>query len=160
MYTTNTYSSGYFPEEVVAFIAAFFIVILIFALVFGVMSIIANWKIFEKAGEKGWKAIIPGYNLYIFFKLFWNTNMFWACLVAAFAGGFISGGFENIAWLGSLLTLAAAVLEYVMYWYMCKSFGKTTGFFVGYLFLTPIFGLILGFDSSQYAGNVSPKKLG
>jgi hypothetical protein len=27
------------------------------------------WKIFEKAGEKGWKSIIPIYNIYIFFKI-------------------------------------------------------------------------------------------
>ena len=28
--------------------------------------IIAWWNIFEKAGQPGWKAIIPFYNVYIF----------------------------------------------------------------------------------------------
>src|SRR5580700_1458 len=27
------------------------------------------WKIFEKAGEKGWKALIPIYNYYIWLKI-------------------------------------------------------------------------------------------
>ena len=28
-----------------------------------VLEIIATWRIFEKAGEDGWKSIIPIYNL-------------------------------------------------------------------------------------------------
>jgi signal peptidase I len=32
-------------------------------------SIIGLWKIFEKAGEKGWKALIPIYNYYIWLKI-------------------------------------------------------------------------------------------
>ncbi len=34
-----------------------------------VASIAGLWKIFEKAGEKGWKALIPIYNYYIWLKL-------------------------------------------------------------------------------------------
>lgn len=34
-----------------------------------VLGIVAMWKIFEKAGEPGWAAIIPFYNLYVLFKI-------------------------------------------------------------------------------------------
>ncbi|HVA98567.1 MAG TPA: DUF5684 domain-containing protein, partial [Bacteroidia bacterium] len=38
-------------------------------LLFAVSTVIGLWKLFEKAGEKGWKAIIPIYNYYIWLKL-------------------------------------------------------------------------------------------
>ena len=51
-----------------------------------VIAIIAWWKLFEKAGEKGWKAIIPVYNTYILFKICGIKNWFWAFLgVSIFA---------------------------------------------------------------------------
>ena len=39
------------------------------ASILGILSIIANWKIFEDHGEKGWKALIPFYSTYIFGKI-------------------------------------------------------------------------------------------
>lgn len=38
----------------------------IFILVIGwyILQVVAYWKIFEKAGEPGWKAIVPFYNTY------------------------------------------------------------------------------------------------
>ena len=41
----------------------------IFAIIVGILTIIANWKIFTKAGEKGWKSLIPIYNTIILFKI-------------------------------------------------------------------------------------------
>ena len=38
-------------------------------LAIAVLGIVAMWKIFEKAGEPGWAAIIPFYNLYVLFKI-------------------------------------------------------------------------------------------
>ena len=33
-----------------------------------------------------------------------------------------------------------------------QAFGKSTGFIIGLIFLTPIFEMILGFGSAQYVG--------
>ena len=38
---------------------------LIFALAWWILQIIANWNIFTKAGEAGWKSIIPIYGDYV-----------------------------------------------------------------------------------------------
>lgn len=40
-----------------------------FSLVIAVLSVIALWKVFVKAGEPGWAALIPFYNIYLSFKL-------------------------------------------------------------------------------------------
>ena len=52
---------------------AFTILILIVCVV---LPVIGNWKIFVKAGEPGWKALIPIYYSYILFKIAWNAAYF------------------------------------------------------------------------------------
>jgi hypothetical protein len=45
-----------------------------------VLLIVAWWKLFEKAGEHGWAAIIPFYNTYVLYKISGKTKLFWAYL--------------------------------------------------------------------------------
>ena len=48
---------------------------LILAFVWWLLQIIANWRIFTKAGEPGWKSIIPVYGDYISGQLlFWVSQ--------------------------------------------------------------------------------------
>lgn len=51
---------------------------LIFALVWWILQIIANWNIFTKAGEAGWKSLIPIYGDYVSYKIAWQTSLFLA----------------------------------------------------------------------------------
>ena len=46
-------------------IAGIMLFVSLIALVIGIIQIIAMWKIFTKAGEKGWKSIIPINNFVI-----------------------------------------------------------------------------------------------
>lgn len=58
-----------------------------------ILVVAGAWKMFEKAGEAGWKAIIPIYNMYIVYKLCWNTSLFWIWFgISVFAGIF---GFQT-----------------------------------------------------------------
>jgi uncharacterized protein DUF5684 len=41
----------------------------ILGLVIGVLMIVALWKVFQKAGEPGWAAIVPLYNSFTMFKI-------------------------------------------------------------------------------------------
>lgn len=71
-----------------------------FSTVITVLTIIAFWKIFQKAGEKGWKAIIPFYSQYTEFKIFWNTKWFWATFIVVASSmtvGAVMIGFVVIA---------------------------------------------------------------
>ena len=45
------------------------ILFLLLAIAFFILPYAGMWKLFEKAGEPGWKAIIPIYNTYIMIKL-------------------------------------------------------------------------------------------
>lgn len=52
-------------EFIMDLIAAY----LIFVLILAILQIVAWWRIFSKAGEAGWKSIIPIYNVIVLFKI-------------------------------------------------------------------------------------------
>ncbi len=94
---------------------------------------------FTKAGEAGWKSIIPIYNLIVLLKIV-GREWWWVILFLIPIVGFI-------VWIIVALDLA-------------KSFGRGTGFGIGLIFLTPIFALILGFGSDTYQGLPRPGRVG
>ena len=101
-----------------------------------VISIITLWKIFTKAGEKGWKAIIPFYRIYVLFELTWGSGvMFLLLLIPLFNIYVIIKTCLNVA----------------------RAFGKGGGYATGLFFLSPIFGLIIAFSDMEYLG--VPKKV-
>jgi Family of unknown function (DUF5684) len=104
---------------------------IIFLLAFAIFIIAAMWKVFVKAGQPGWAAIIPIYNIYIMTKIAGKPG-YWTllCLIP----------FLNIVfsiWLHNMIS---------------KSFGKDEGFTVGLVILGFIFWPILGFGAAKYLG--------
>lgn len=114
-------------------------VAMVFALVVGVLTIIANWKLFTKAGQKGWKSIIPIYNAVILFRVAgispWLILAYFAAIIPA---------------IGWLVVLGLNI--YLMY-NLAKAFGKDGAFTVGLVLLNTIFMMILAFGSSEYQLN-------
>ena len=96
-----------------------------------VVGVVAMWKIFAKAGQPGWAAIVPLYNIYILFKITWG---------------------KGILFLLMLIPIVNIVIMIMTMMKLSKAFGKGTGFGIGLIFLGFIFMLILGFDKSQYVG--------
>lgn len=142
MYTTNTMATA----DVLAALGGFLITTVLIALIATVVLVIANWKIFKKAGEPGWAAIIPFYNSYIFAKITWGNGwMFLVAVACAIAANIAS----DIAWLFLLLSLAYTAITY---WKLSKAFGHDIGFAVGMFFLGIVFFPILGFGKDQYLG--------
>lgn len=94
-----------------------------------IVIIISLWKIFQKAGEKGWYAIVPIYNLYILTKII-GKKWWWVILYIIPYFGIIW-----IIWTTNRLR---------------KSFEKNWIFLVGMTFLPFIFFPIIAFDTSLY----------
>lgn len=129
---------------------------LIISLIWYIIMVIANWRIFTKAGEAGWKSIIPVLNTYVLFKIAWNVKMFWIMLGTLIAGSICTsiagdqGG--ALAIIAAVFSLASCVIGIISVHKLSKSFGHGIGFTLGLLFLSPIFTLILGLGSSEYIG--------
>ena len=127
----------------------------IFILVIGwyILQVVAYWKIFEKAGEPGWKAIVPFYNTYTQYKFPWNTRAFWIVLIGGIVGGILQEATEGIpSLLGTLIVLIVAIFNIISLNKLAKAFGHGVGFTIGLFFLNPIFMLILGFSGDEYIG--------
>ena len=148
-------------SEIMAFILGSLATISIIAIVYYVLLVIAQWKIFTKAGEAGWKSIIPIYSTYITYKISWKKkNLFWATLAATVLAFVLSpfsiqaDGSINYAmfFIAMLLLLFAFVVNILLVVRKCRAFGHGVGFAIGMLFFEPIFTLILGFGSSAYLG--------
>ena len=144
--------------------------LMVLSLVFTVLLIIAHWKMFTKAGEKGWKSLIPIYSDYILYKLTWSPGAFWLFVVisvltavfGALSGTFvISSGGEVVATgtgntVFSILTLVtsaiACIIHIMLQVKIAVAYDRGTGTALGLIFLPNIFSLYLGFGSAQYIG--------
>ena len=102
----------------------------VISLVLYVIIAIALWKVFTKAGEPGWLAIIPIVNAFVLVKI---------------------AGFSM--WLGLLylIPIVNIVLHIIVALRVGKAFGKDAVFSVFLLWLFSVIGyLILGFGSATY----------
>jgi hypothetical protein len=98
--------------------------------VFAVM-IASMWKVFVKAGQPGWAALVPVYNLIVLLKITGKPLWWLAMFCIPFA---------------NFVVIVMIMIN------LAKSFGKGTGFGVGLLFLGVVFFPILAFGDAQYQG--------
>ena len=124
-------------------LGAFLGIAIFISLVIAVLQIAGMWKVFSKAGEKGWKCIIPIYNLVILFRI--------SGLSPWIIFGYLAGFIPFVGWI---VSLGISIYQCNS---LAKAFGKDVGYTVGLLFLPTIFYLILGFGKAEYIGkgNVS-----
>ena len=62
---------------------AILIILFLMAVCLLILTVIGYWGVFCKAGEKGWKVLIPFYNEYLLFKIAWKPSIClfkWLCL--------------------------------------------------------------------------------
>ena len=55
-------------------ILIFLAIVLVFALAVGILLLIAQWKVYKKAGERGWASLIPFYSQYVLVKITWGNG--------------------------------------------------------------------------------------
>jgi hypothetical protein len=99
------------------------------SIVLAVVLFVALWKVFEKAGQPGWAAIIPIYNVYILIKVAGRPG-WWLLLIFVPVVNFV---------ISIIISLDVA-----------RNFGKTVGFGIGLIFLSIIFYPILAFGDARY----------
>lgn len=126
---SNYYYDDYLTYEA---LAGFMAVYSVVALAIAAVTIVAMWKLFVKAGEEGWAALVPFYNLYVLYKITWGNGLFFLLLLIPFA---------NI------------VIQIITMVKLAKAFGKGGGWACGLIFLNTIFMCIMAFSQDiQYVG--------
>ncbi len=99
-----------------------------------VLIIASLWKVFVKAGQEGWKSIIPFYNIYVLLQIVGRPGWWLVLFFIPFVNFIIA---------------IIVVID------LAKSFGKGAGFGIGLALLGIIFYPILGFGDATYQGPVA-----
>lgn len=137
-----SYSTG--DTELVAGILGLFGVLWLVIAAVCIFLIVCQWRIFTKAGQPGWKALIPFYSGWVFNQIIFGPQFGWL-MFAYFVG--------VIPVVGSLAMIAWTVYTYVK---LANAYGKSGGFGAFMVFF-PVIGLpMLAFGSSQYCGPQAP----
>lgn len=126
------------------------IIIISLYVIFSLIVItISKWKIYIKAHEPGWAAIIPFYGDYVLSNIVFGNSIYFNVLI-------ICSVFELLARLTELnfFSILAGLVQIFMY-IKCSinlaySFGKGKKFIFGLIFLPFIFYPILAYGSSKY----------
>lgn len=107
-------------------------VAIIIGVIFALLGIIAMWRVFQKAKQPGWAAIIPIYNIYTLLKLCGRPG-WWVVLY--------------------FIPIVNIIIHAVVSIDCAKAFGKSSVFGIVGLWLFSLIGfMILGFGSAQYKG--------
>lgn len=126
-FTTTTSDSAGGGVAIGAFVVIWLAII--------VVMLIAQWKLFVKMGEEGWKGIIPIYSQYIIYT---KANM--------------------PGWYVILLFIPC--INYIALWFLADAlgtmFGKSLGYKILLFLFAPIMYLVLAFGSSEYQGVQRP----
>jgi hypothetical protein len=127
----DLYSDSYYVAPsttestgMMAFLTAYFL----FIVVIYVVAVVAMWKIFEKAGEKGWKALIPLYNYWTLCEIVGKPG--WWSL------SFLLSVIPFVGWIAPLVVAIIVSIE------LGKAFGKDTVwsvFLANYIFTNRLF---------------------
>ncbi len=96
-----------------------------------VLMVASMWKVYVKANEPGWAAIVPIYNVVVMLKII-GKPIWWIALY------FIP-----------LVNIVVGILIVVSF---AKSFGKSTGYAIGLILLPFIFLPMLAFSDATYQG--------
>lgn len=131
----------------VAFIMVFLLIIFAFVIVY----VIALAKLFKKAGEAGWKAIIPFYNTFVLIQI---AGLNWWYFLIAISGTILS--VLGITGLDTLCSLAGYLVNFFIFYNLAKKMHKNPiGYAIGAIFVMPIMTMIFGFSNNyNYDRNV------
>ena len=101
-------------------------------LLFIIITIESNWKIYKKAGKKGWASIVPIYNVIVLLEIVKKPHWWIIMFIIPFV---------NIIFAIRIINLLA------------KRFEKDEDFTIGLIFLPFIFYPILGLSKLEYNDN-------
>ena len=128
------------------------LLIILIALI--ILLTVAEWKILTKAGEKGWKSLIPFYNIFVSHHIVGMSHTWFIIEVIAWIIEFVLELVKMpapvVLAVGIAVGIFTLVSELVHIIKMCSCFGKRTGFKIGMILIPELFMLIIAFGKSEY----------
>ena len=144
-YSIETILSGIFGGAII-----FGVILLLLFLPLIIISIIAYWKLFQKAGKPGWYSIIPFYSNWVLIEIA-GLNWWWFLLMILN----VVLSFE-IDGLSFAISICGFLASFNCYYNISKKFNKDNTFSIFAGIFNFIFVLILGLSKKEvYDNNVA-----
>lgn len=126
-----------------------------------IVAIIARYMLFIKMGEEGWKSLIPFYNRYVLFEKCWKGSYFIISLAAIIPAVVLAAAafavFETrpeiailLGCIAAVSIMVALVINLILAYKLSRAFGHGILFTIGFLCMTNIFTMILGFGRDSF----------
>ena len=122
-------------------------------LTLGLFALVVAWKVYEKTGRQGWKAIIPYYNEWVFYEMSGKPGWWMlAGFLTMFNTMHLAPSNHKAYYSAMILTnLPSYVLSFIASLELGKRFGKSRNFSIISLALVPFIGWpILAFSKAEY----------
>ena len=133
---------------------------LLFSLPLCIALAIGEWNVLKKAGEQGWKSLIPFHNLFLSHHIAGMSHawfileiIFWIVETVLALAPAVPDWLEISC--GIVIAIFTIVSEIIHLNKLCNCFGKPLSFKIGMFLIPEVFMMILGFDKSVYT---APKK--
>jgi hypothetical protein len=101
----------------------------VLALTVGIVTLVANWKLYMKAGKPGWASIVPVYNMVVMLEIT-KKPIWWVLLM--------------------FIPIVNLIVGLIVSYALAQAFGKGIGFTIGIIILPFIFLPLLAFGDSKY----------
>ena len=150
--TTPAEFGTLFGEMAIGTIILFVFLGLIF-LAAVIITVIAECKVFTKAGEKWWKVFIPVYNSWIEAKI---AGLAWWWLPIFV----VASALTEVETLSFVAGMVLILVSFNFNFNIAKKFGKSNGFALLLTFLPFIGYPILGFGTAKYNASADTDKNG
>lgn len=124
------------PTAVKAGFLGFVGIWILFILAISIFYIVVQWKVYTKAGKKGWAVLIPIYNMVVGLQIV-NRPWWWIFLM--------------------FIPIVNIVIAIICINDLAKAFGKGTGFTLGLIFLWFVFLPIIAFGNLTYTKPIRPE---
>lgn len=153
MYSNDLATAGIFATLFGSMIGVLLVLLLVAPII--AVSLIANWKLFKKAGKKGWEAIVPFYNSWVLVEI---SGLEWWWFLLMIATSILGTVSEDLSGLASLVSLFASF----NCWYnIAKKFKKDTTTSVLAGIFSFIFLIVFAFSKKdQYYAEEKVSKFG
>lgn len=99
-----------------------------------VVFVVGNWKAFEKAGQEGWKSLIPVYNLYVLQVITFGES-------------------KGLYFLAFFVPFVGSVYPFYLLYNQARAYGLSQGLAIANIFFPPFVSLYIGFSKDvAYVG--------
>lgn len=128
------------------------------AILFWLVTAIATWRVFEKAGISGWKSLIPLYREYLLFRIAWDTKQFRYYLLAMAVSAIFepladkAGAMSIYGTIGAIVNIIVIYYEVMMKMKLAHAFDRSRAFGLFLYFLEPFGMMSLGYGPYDYIG--------